>query len=134
MKKHQVNYVVVSAAKAIAAIAFISVAAGCTTTQSVLDGTPFQRADPKLLPVTISKIDGNSRSGNPVMVDPGRHVITLSAAPALAGRTTVDRSFTVDIGKCERVTFGARRESPLMDAFVPVVVEREPLTGCKAAS
>ena len=134
MNNRQVKYAVVAGAYRIAAIAFIVLAVGCTTTQSVLDGTPFQRADPKLLPVTISKIDGNSRSGNPVMVDPGRRVITLSAAPALPGRNSVDRSFTVDIGKCERVTFGARRESPLMDAFEPVVVEREPLTGCKAAS
>jgi hypothetical protein len=108
------------------------VLSGCATQQSALDGKPFTRTDMKLYPVTVSKVNGESRTGNPVMVDAGKHTITLSAAPANGGRVAVERSLSVDVAQCERIVFGARRESPLLNEFTPVIVERYALGGCAA--
>ena len=133
MKNHLIPQDVLSGIARAGLIAAVALISACTTTQSALDGKPFSRVDPKLLPVIVSKVDGESRTGNPVWVEPGRRVITLSAAPALGGYLSVDRTFTVEVGVCERVVFGARREVLLRDAFEPVVVEREALSGCVVA-
>jgi hypothetical protein len=133
MKNSQIKCEVLSVSYVLCATITIASITACSTTQSALDGKPFTRVDPKLLPVTVTKVDGESRSGNPVWVEPGTRSVTLSAAPALGGRFTVDRTFTVEVGACERVVFGARREVLLRDAFEPVVVEREPIRGCSIA-
>ena len=120
-------------AKLCAASAVLGLLAACTTTQSQLEGQPFTRVDPKLYPVIVSKVDGKSYLQQPVLVDPGKRVVTVTARPEKYGSLPVDRTFTVDVGPCEIVRLGARRENPLMEDFEPVVVEREPKAGCTAA-
>ncbi len=119
-------------AKLSGAAATLALLVACTTTQSQLEGRPFTRVDPKLYPVIISKVDGKSYLQQPVMVDPGKRVVTVTASPERYGSLPVDRTFTVDVGPCEIIRIGARRESPLMEDFQPVVVEREPKAGCTA--
>jgi hypothetical protein len=119
-------------AKLFAVAGALALLSACTTTQSQLEGKPFTRVDPKLYPVIVSKVDGKSYLQQPVMVDPGKRVVTVTARPERYGTQSVDRTFTVDVGPCEIIRLGARRESPLMEDFEPVVVEREPKAGCTA--
>ncbi len=123
--------------KKLAAVAALTLLAACTTELSALDGRLFSRVDPKMLSVVITKVDGSSTIGNPVMVDAGTHKVTVAAPPArpgVPGSASIEREFEITVGRCERVYLAARRESPLLDEFAPQVVERAPLGGCTASA
>jgi hypothetical protein len=112
---------------AAAAIACLS---ACATTYSQLDGKPFSRVDYTLFPVQVTKVDGRSTTGNPVLIEPGMRKVTLLAPPEKYGRFGDEQTIEVDVGVCERVVFGAQRPSRLLIAWQPVIVERLPVPGC----
>ena len=102
----------------------------CTTTFSQLDGRPFGRIDSTLYPVQVSKVDGKSYSGNPVLIEPGQRKVTLLAPAEKYARLGTEKTIEITVGVCERIVFGARRPSYLLAAWEPEIVEREPLAGC----
>ena len=100
---------------------------------SYLDGQPFSHVDPHIYPVQIVQVDGSSYyRDNPVVVQPGEHSIMVAARPAKYSRLAEQRVLKLKVEPCVRYIIGARRESNLLNDFVPVVLETRPISGCDA--
>ena len=117
----------------LASIATVAVLAGCSTTPfSYIDGNRYFRADMNSYSVIVLDVDGRSDTRNPVMVEPGRHVIRVQA-PAAAGFSYGEtRAITLDVKPCTRYYLKAVKENPLKQDFEPQVDYVEPIVGCTA--
>jgi hypothetical protein len=99
---------------------------------SYLDGShKYGRADPHLEKAYVIAVDGSTPvTINPVMVDPGDHVLTIMARP-VAGfhdAPTLDVPFHVE--PCKIYYLAVHRESPLTQKFDLVTQDVDPLAGC----
>ncbi|MEO8188094.1 MAG: hypothetical protein ABI580_12105 [Burkholderiaceae bacterium] len=117
----------------LASITAIAVLAGCSTTPfSYIDGRRYFQAEMNSYSVIVLDVDGRSDTRNPVMVEPGRHVIRVQA-PAEAGFAYGEtRAITLDVKPCTRYYLKAVKENQLKQDFEPKVDYVEPITGCTA--
>lgn len=125
-------------------LALAALVASCATYKEpvgYLDGRPFQRADPHLVPVVVTKVDGSSypysyaySNGSASPVEAGEHVITVQAPLAKYAHIPTERDLKLKVEPCVRYTLGARRSSNLVEDFEPVVLEKEPMPGCNPNS
>ena len=100
--------------------------AGCATIPdnvSYLYGDRYHRAKPYTYPTRVTHIDGRSTmfNENPVPIEPGEHVITLSAAPVRGFEQPESRDIKLRIEPCKRYYLVAEREHPLQRNWQPLV-------------
>lgn len=117
----------------LASIAAVIVMAGCTTTPfSYIDGNRYFRTELNSYSVIVLDVDGRSDTRNPVMVDPGKHVIRVQGPPASGFRYGETRALTLDVKPCTRYYLKAVKKNSLDQDFVPQVDYVESIAGCTA--
>ena len=109
-----------------AAIGTFLLASGCATVPqnaSYLYGDRYHRAKLYTYPTRVTHVDGRSTmfNENPVPIDPGTHVITLSAAPVRGFEQPESRDIKLVIEPCKRYYLVAEREHPLQRNWQPIV-------------
>lgn len=108
---------------------------GCAsvTNTSLLDGKrQFGRTELHTYPVRVLAIDGDyTIDDDPVRIEPGRHVLRVSAAPVAGFHepVTLDVPFTVEA--CKRYYLVAKRDSPMRQKFELAVQHVETRTDCR---
>ena len=114
-------------------IAAVATLAGCATPPfSYIDGNRYFRTELNTYSVIVLNVDGRSDTRNPVMVDPGVHVIMVQG-PAAPGFSYGEmKPLTLDVKVCNRYYLKAVKKNPLEQDFVPEVDYVEPIAGCKA--
>jgi hypothetical protein len=117
-----------------AAVAAILASAACASMAPVaqVSGRLQTRTAIDLAPVQIVSIDGQSRLVDPYSVEPGLRVIVLQAPPARGQRVGPEMTMQLTIQPCTRYYLAARRGSPLLSAWDPIVERTEPLAPCGA--
>lgn len=117
----------------LAGMAAVIAIAGCATTPfSYIDGNRYFRAELNSYSVIVLDVDGRSDTRNPVMIDPGQHVIRVQG-PASAGfRYGETRTITLDVKPCTRYYLKAVKKNSLEQDFEPQVDYVEPIAGCTA--
>ena len=117
----------------LAGIAAIAALAGCATTPfSYIDGNRYFKADINSYSVIVLDVDGRSDTRNPVMVDPGRHVIRVQGPAASGFQYGETRAITLDVKPCTRYYLKAVKKNSLQQDFEPQVDYVEPIAGCTA--
>ncbi|MGH6610587.1 MAG: hypothetical protein ACRECQ_10040 [Burkholderiaceae bacterium] len=116
----------------ITAIAAGLLASGCAGPFSYIDGNRYFRTGLNDYSVIVLDVDGRSDTRNPVMVDPGRHVIRVQAPPANGFRYGETRTITLDVKPCTRYYLKAVKKNSLEQDFIPEVDYVEPIAGCRA--
>ena len=121
--------------KKLAGIAAVAAAltAGCATTPfSYIDGNRYHRTELNSYSVIVLDVDGRSDTRNPVMVDPGRHVIRVQGPAAAGFRYGETRTITLDVKPCTWYYLKAVKKNSLDQDFEPQVDYTEAIAGCKA--
>lgn len=116
-------------------VAAMTALTGCATydTFSYIDGNRYFRATLNTYSVIVLDVDGISDLRNPVIIDPGKHVIRVQG-PAAAGFNFGEvRSLTLDVKPCVRYYLKAVKQNPLQQDFKPEVDYEEPIAGCPIA-
>ncbi len=117
----------------LASIAAVVVMAGCASTPfSYLDGNRYFKTQLNSYSVIVLDVDGRSDTRNPVMIDPGRHVVRVQGPPASGFRYGETRSLTLDVKPCTRYYLKAVKKNALEQDFEPQVDYVEPIAGCTA--
>ena len=117
----------------IAAVALVAAMSGCATTPfSYIDGNKYFRTDLNSYSVIVLDVDGRSDTRNPVMVEPGRHVIRVQGPAANGFRYGETRTMTLDVKPCTRYYLKAVKKNALEQDFEPQVDYVEPIAGCNA--
>ena len=117
----------------LASLAAIAALAGCATTPfSYIDGNRYFKAELNSYSVIVLDIDGQSYTRNPVMIEPGRHVIRVQAPPASGFRYGEARTIAIDVKPCQRYYLKAVKKNSLEQDFDPQVDYVEPIAGCTA--
>ena len=109
--------------------------AGCATIPdnvSYLYGDRYHRAKLYTYPTRVTHIDGRSTmfNENPVPIEPGEHVITLSAAPVRGFEQPESRDIKLRIEPCKRYYLNAQYKNNIDIEWKPVVDYVEPIAGC----
>ncbi|HVE88683.1 MAG TPA: hypothetical protein VNA44_03200 [Burkholderiaceae bacterium] len=118
----------------LAGIAAIAALSGCATTPfSYIDGNRYFKTDMHSYSVIVLDVDGRSDTRNPVMVDPGRHVIRVQGPAASGFRYGETREITLDVKPCTRYYLKAVKKNQLEQNFEPQVDYVEPIAGCKSS-
>jgi hypothetical protein len=107
--------------------------AGCATTPtfSYIDGNRWYKAELNSYSVVVLDVDGVSYTRNPVMVDPGVHVIRVQGPPAPGFRYGEDKTLTVDVKPCMRYYLKAVKKTSVEQDYTPAVDYVDPISGCK---
>jgi hypothetical protein len=110
--------------------------AACANTgysYSELDGSRYHRTPIDTYPVQIVEVDGKSTPlTGPVLVEPGRHVVTVATAPSAVRRFGEERSTTLDVAPCTRYNLVAVKANALATDFKIAIDHQEPVAGCTA--
>ncbi len=115
---------------AVAAIA-LGVAGCATPTFSYIDGNRWYKAELNSYSVVVLDVDGASYARNPVMIDPGVHVIRVQGPPAPGFTYGEARSIKLDVKPCTRYYMKAVKENSVQQDFTPMVDYEEPISGCR---
>ncbi len=107
-------------------------------TWSEVTGQIYTRPTPNdaVSVVGIENIDGNGAfpngPGQPIKIEPGVHVIQMSALPLRPGWTGGTSLVTrkVDVPPCKRVYINAQFENPLSLTWTPFIAQEELIAGC----
>jgi hypothetical protein len=92
------------------------------------------------VPTFINKIDGNSGFVNPpgqaIKVEPGKHLIELSAPPLSAGWTggTDIETLELNVEPCKRYYINGTYPNPLGLSWKPFVDYVDTIAGCKVGT
>ena len=117
----------------LASIAAVAVLAGCATAPfAYIDGNRYFRAEMNSYSVIVLDVDGRSDTRNPVMVEPGKHVIRVQAPPAPGFAYGETRAITLDVKPCTRYYLKAVKQNAVQQDFEPQVDYVEPIAGCTA--
>lgn len=108
-------------------------ACGSVQNTSLLDGAnDFGRAQLNVYPVRVLAIDKNYPIDvNPVRVEPGVHVLRISAPPPHGFRESVEKDIPFTVEACKRYYLAAKRENPLMRDWELQVQQVEERGDCK---
>ena len=113
------------------ALALAALAAGCASSFSRLDGERYYRTNLDTYPVTVTHVDGKSTAlRSPVLVEAGRHEVTVQAMPTPAQRVGESRTITLDVAPCTRYWLVAVKPGPLSTDFSVRVDYTEAIAGC----
>lgn len=114
-----------------AAGALASLAGGCATSYSRLEGDRYFLTNLDTYPLIVTRIDGESTPlHGPVLVEPGRHEVTVQAFPTRYQRSGEQRTITLDVAPCTRYWLVAVKRGPLSTDFTVRVDYQEAITGC----
>lgn len=117
----------------LAGLAVIVAVTGCATTPfSYIDGNRYFKTELHSYSVIVLDVDGRSDTRNPVMIDPGRHVIRVQGPAASGFRYGETRTLTLDVKACTRYYLKAVKKNSLEQDFEPQVDYVEPIAGCTA--
>jgi len=116
-------------------LAAVAVLAGCETfdTFAYIDGNRYFRANINTYSVIVLDVDGKHYLHNPVIIDPGEHVIRVQGPRVPGFRFGESRSISLDVKPCTRYYLRAFKESPLQHDFTPEVDYEEAIAGCRVA-
>lgn len=100
--------------------------AGCATDPaniSYLYGEKYHRANTHTFATSITAIDGHSTMprSEPILVEPGRHLIRLVTAPAAGFRFPEVRELDLVVEPCTRYYIVAERDNRLQQNWRPVI-------------
>ncbi|MGQ5523411.1 hypothetical protein ACUHMQ_09130 [Chitinimonas sp. PSY-7] len=108
--------------------------AGCASVRntSLLDGSrSFGRTELHTYPVRVLAIDGVYTIDNQlVRIEPGEHVLRVSAPPAGIFTQPAERDVPFTIQACKRYYLVAKRDNPYKQDFELVVQQVETRTDC----
>ena len=114
-----------------AALAVTALAAGCATSYSRLEGERYFRTNLDTYPVIVTQVDGKSTATKaPVLVEAGRHEVTVQALPTPTQRFGESRTITLDVAPCTRYWLVAVKPGPLSTDFTVRVDYQEAIVGC----
>lgn|SRR5678815_761627 len=117
----------------LASIAAVAVLTGCYTMPfSYIDGNRYFRAEMNSYSVIVLDVDGRSDTRNPVMIEPGKHVIRVQGPPAPGFAYGETRALTLDVKPCTRYYLKAVKQNAVQQDFEPKVDYVEPIVGCTA--
>ncbi|MEP6609925.1 MAG: hypothetical protein ABJA83_14810 [Burkholderiaceae bacterium] len=117
----------------LAGLTAVAMMVGCAATPfSYVDGNRYFRAELNSYSVIVLDVDGRSDTRNPVMINPGRHVIRVQGPPANGFRYGETRAITLDVKPCTRYYLKAVKKNSLEQDFEPQVDYVEPIAGCIA--
>jgi hypothetical protein len=110
--------------------------AACANTgysYSELDGSRHHRTPIDTFPVQIVEVDVKSTplTGR-VLVEPGRHVVTVATAPSAVRRFGEERSMPLDVAPCTRYCLVAVKANALAADFEIAIDHQAPVAGCTA--
>jgi len=113
-------------------LAAIAALAGCAHEPfAYIDGNRYFLAELNTFSVIVLDVDGSSYNRNPVMIEPGKHVIRVQG-PAVGGFTYGEvRSLTLDVKPCMRYYLKAVKQNALQQDFTPAVDYEEVIAGCR---
>lgn len=115
-------------------LAAIAALAGCAHEPfAYIDGNRYFLANLNTFSVIVLDVDGSSYNRNPVMIEPGKHVIRVQGPPTAGFTYGEARSLTLDVKPCMRYYLKAVKQNPLQQDFTPAVDYEEPIAGCRAA-
>lgn len=108
--------------------------AGCASispSTSYLYGERYHLAKTNTFATTITAVDGHSTLPRsvPVLLDPGRHVITLTTAPVAGFRVSEARELDLLVEPCTRYYIVAERDNRLQQNWRPVIEHTESAGG-----
>lgn len=132
---HRHSRIASRAVLACSAAAAVVVSSACASMAPVaqVSGKLQTRTAIDLLPVQIVSIDGRSYVGDPSSVEPGLRKLVLQAPPARGQRVGAQMTMELSIQPCTRYYLAARRSSPVLSAWDPIVERTEPLAPCGEA-
>lgn len=113
------------------ALASVAALAGCATPYSQLVGYRYYRSNIDTYPVTVTRVDDTSYHRLPVLLDPGRHQVTVQAPPAGGFSYGNTRTFTLDVKPCTRYYLVAVKPNALSQDFSVEVDYEESIAGCR---
>ncbi|PHV11710.1 hypothetical protein [Chitinimonas sp. BJB300] len=110
---------------------------GCASVRntSLLDGSrTFGRTELHTYPVRVLAIDGQYTIDDPlVRVEPGAHVLRVSAPPAVIFTQPAERDVPFTVQACKRYYLVAKRDNPYKQDFELVVQQVETRTDCHSS-
>ena len=109
---------------------------GCATypeNVSYLYGERFHRANIHTFSTAITAVDGRTTMprSEPIRVEPGRHVIELTTAPAAGFRFAGTRELLLNVEPCRRYYIVAERGNRLQQDWRPIIDHIEAAGGDK---
>ncbi len=113
-------------------LATLAALAGCATVGefSYIDGRRYFQSEMNTYSVVVLDIDGKSYVTNPVLIEPGKHVIRVQGPPTAGFRQGEVRSLELDVKPCTRYYLKAVKANALQQDFTPAVDYQEPITNC----
>ena len=106
--------------------------AGCAgPAYSELYGTRYYRVPIHTYPVLVASVDGKDYLRQPVLIEPGRHQVTVQGPPGGGQRWGDKRTIELDVKACTRYWLVAVKENRLASDFSVKVDYEEPMSGCR---
>jgi len=117
-----------------AALGALSLAlAGCAgPAYSELYGARWYRTPIDTYAVLVVSVDGKDYLRQPVLVDPGQHVVSVQGPPGGGMNVGDIRTIQLDVKPCHRYYLVAVKANPLAQGFTVKVDYDEPMAGCEA--
>jgi hypothetical protein len=108
--------------------------AGCAVypeNASFLYGERYHVARLNTFPTRITEVDGRSTltTQNPVQIEPGRHLLTLTTAPAAGFGAPEYRNLDLEVEPCKRYYLVAERDNRLLQDWRPIIDHIRPVSG-----
>ena len=89
-------------------------------------------ADPNLIPVIVNRVDDETvMSGQPAVVAPGMHKVTVDVPPRKGFSQATQATFDLEVKACTRYHVAAKLDSRTLQTWTPVVRSTEPIGECK---
>ena len=88
-------------------------------------------ADPNLIPVIVNRVDDETvMSGQPAVVAPGMHRVTVDVPPRKGFTQATQATFDLEVKACTRYHVAAKLDSRTLQTWTPVVRSTEPIGEC----
>jgi hypothetical protein len=87
-------------------------------------------ADPKLRPVVVSRVDGESTTRNRATVAPGKRSVTVDLPPRKGFSLGTQATFELEASPCMRYYVAARLDTTTGQEWTPVVGRSETIGEC----
>ncbi|MBL0142984.1 MAG: hypothetical protein IPP91_13000 [Betaproteobacteria bacterium] len=87
-------------------------------------------ADPELKPVIVNRVDGQNSIRNQVVTLPGPHMVTVDLPPRKGFKIGTQETFDLETSACMRYFIAAKLDTPVTQAWKPMVRRSELIGEC----
>ena len=107
--------------------------AGCATTSGPVPKLrgEYYGAGLHRYSVQFTSVDGQLRTGDVIVIEPGEHTITAISLRPSAYHTTLERDIKIKLAPCKIYYMAAQHESGVSEQWTLVVDRVRELSGCK---